>query len=276
MNNAWAVCKREFSSYFVTPIGYVVLATFAVISGLGFTANFLLYAQMSQEPAMYQFTAVPDLEEEFLSPFLVYCGMIVMFIGPLITMRLLAEERNQGTMELLLTHPLRDIEIVAGKYGAALGVMLSLVPIVAVYMFIVNYYAQVEPAVLIFGLFTVLLMGAAFLSLGLFVSALCSNQITAATVSFGLFLAFYILGTMAEDLPDELAMLSQWPEAIREPSQQAYGVLVAIVQELPLDAHALEMAQGIVQPQDVAYYVLFAAFFFFLTLRAVDGWRGKA
>src|SRR5690606_19194489 len=108
---------------------------------------------------------------------LVYCGTVIMFIGPLVTMRLLAEERNRGTIELLLTHPLRDREIVFGKYLASLGMLLAMMLVLAVHMLVVNYFVAVEPFVLMFGLLTVFLMGAAFLSLGLFVSALCRSQI---------------------------------------------------------------------------------------------------
>ena len=119
MRNIWAVCWREFVSYFITPVGYIIVGTYAVISGLGFTASFLWHARATQSPADYQFEGVPNLEEFFLSPYLVFCGQLMLFIGPLITMRLLAEERNRGTIELLLTHPLRDRDIVFGKYGAA-------------------------------------------------------------------------------------------------------------------------------------------------------------
>ena len=116
MSNSWAICKREIKAFFTTPVGYIILGTFALISGLGFTGSFLFYALMTESPSTYGFAAVPDFEETFFSPFLVYAGTIMMFIGPLITMRLLAEERNRGTIEMLLTHPVRDRDIIAGKY----------------------------------------------------------------------------------------------------------------------------------------------------------------
>lgn len=276
MRNAWAVCKREFGSFFTTPVGFVVVGTFALISGLGFTASFLFYCTITESPSMYAYSGVPDFEETLLSPFLVFCGMLVMFIGPLITMRLLAEERNGGTMELLLTHPLRDREIVAGKYGAALGMLLVMMVAVGVHLCIVNYYVEVEPAVLVFGLVTVFLMGAAFLSMGLFISALCSSQVTAGTATFGLFFVFYILGSLAEDLSEANPAPVGWPEGIRGPIGLGYDVIRSLVQELPLDAHAQEMAQGVVQPYDIAYYVLFAAFFLFLTFRVLESRKWRA
>ena len=86
MSGAWAVCKREVKAYFTTPVGYIVLGTYALISGLGFTASFLRYALMTESPSTFGLSAALDFEESFLSPFMVYCGTIMMFIGPLITM----------------------------------------------------------------------------------------------------------------------------------------------------------------------------------------------
>jgi len=276
MRNAWAVCKREFLSYFVTPVGYVVVGTFAVISGLGFVASFLFYAKVTENPSAYAYPGVPDFEETLLSPFLVFCGMLIMFMGPLITMRLLAEERNRGTMELLLTHPLRDREIIFGKYCAALGMLCVLMVVVVVHLCIVGYYVDVERAVLGFGLLTVFLMGAAFLSMGLFVSAMTSNQITAATMTFGLWFVSYILGSFGENLPEENPTPEAWAEWARNAVGVAYDLFRELVQQLPLDVHAREMAQGVVEPKDIAYYVLFAAFFLFLTFRALDSRKWRA
>ena len=275
MRNIWAVCKREFGSFFATPIGYVVLGTYALITGLGFTASFLFYAQVTESPSTFAYQGIPDFEETLLSPFLVFCGTVVMFIGPLITMRLLAEEKNKGTMELLLTHPLRDREIIFGKYSAALGVLLTLLAVVSVHVLIVNYFVPVEPAVLLFGLVTVFLMGAAFLAMGLFVSAMCNNQITAGTITFGLFFLFYILGTEAKDLSDINPAPETWPEQMRAVAGFVADMVRGLVRELPLDAHAKDMAQGIFQPYDILYYILFAAFFLFLTFRALESrqWR---
>ena len=90
MRNTWAVCKREFASYFLTPVGYVVSGMVAAIAGLGFTVSFLSYATMSQSPSTYGFNTVPDFEETLLSPFLVFCGMLIMFLSPLLTNSILS------------------------------------------------------------------------------------------------------------------------------------------------------------------------------------------
>ena len=276
MRNTWAVCKREFSSYFLTSVGYVVVGTIALIIGLAFAISFIAYAKMTQSPSSYGLNAVPDFEEWMLSPFLVFCGTLIMFLSPLITMRLLAGEKSQGTLELLLTHPLRDSNIIFGKFFAALAMLLVMMVILGVDLCIMGYFIDVEPLVLVFGLLTVFLMGSAFISLGLFVSSITSNQITAGSITFGLNLFFYIIGNVGEDLPEVLSIPESWPTFLSAPTAFAYTIFRALIIELPLDGHAKEMALGIVQPQDIAYYILFMAFFLFLTFRALESrhWRG--
>ncbi len=276
MRSIWAVCKREFVSYFTTPVGYVIISVYAAISGLYFTGSFIIYARITQNPSAYAYDGIPELEEWMLSPFLVLCGQLIMFIGPLVTMRLLSEERNRGTMELLLTHPLRDREIIFGKYLAALGTLLVMMIIVGIHLTIMGSFTPVEPAVLFFGLITVFLMGAAFFSLGLFISAVSSNQVTAGTATFGAALISWILGTMGRDLPQAIPTPEEWPEGAVLLASFLYGVIREIIVSLPLDAHAQDLAQGIIYPHDVAYYVLFAAFFLFLTFRAFESRKWRA
>ncbi len=276
MRNTWAVCKREFAGYFLTPIGYVVVGMVALISGLAFSISFIVYAQMTQSPSSYAMSTVPDFEEWMLSPYLLFCGTLVMFLSPLITMRLLAEERHRGTMELLLTHPLRDREIIFGKFFAALGVLLVIMLIVGVHLLIMGHFIEVEPAVLVFGLLTVLLMGSSFISLGLFVSSVTRNQVTSGTIAFGLSLVLYIIGNLGEDMPETMSAPSSWPAAVSAPLAFLYRIFRALMIELPADNHAREMALGIVAPKDLVYFLLFIAFFIFLTFRALESrnWRG--
>jgi len=276
MTNTWAVCKREFSSFFFTPIGYIIVGIFAAITGLGFTASLLQYAQMSQAPHQFQFESVPDFEETFLSPFLVFCGMMILFLSPLVTMRLLAEERHRGTIELLLTYPLTDRDIVFGKFGAALGMLLVMMAVIGVHLLLVFTLMPVEPLVLLFGLVAVFLMGSACLSLGLFVSALTPNQTTAGTLTFGLHILLYILGALAESLPEENPAPEALPAALRNAAGAVYRTVAAVFQQVRLDTHAEEMASGMFRPQDIVYYIAVSAFFLFLTFRALESrnWRG--
>ncbi len=275
MRNTMAVCRREFASYFFTPIGYVVVGMFAAISGIAFTVSLFTYSRMSIEPTAYGFTSTPDFAETLLSPYLVFCGMLIMFLSPLITMRLVAEEKHRGTMELLFTWPLRDRDIIFGKYFAALGILFVMMLVIAVHLTLIARITHLEPAVLVFGLLTVALMGMAFISLGLFISSVTRNQITSGTITFGISLLLYVAGHLGEQLPAGNPTPSGWPEALRAAVGWLYGLARGLTVELAVDAHASEMALGIVQPRDIAYYLLFSAFFLFLTFRAFESrnWR---
>ncbi|NUM52680.1 MAG: ABC transporter permease subunit [Candidatus Hydrogenedentes bacterium] len=274
MRSTFAVCRRELSSFFTTPVGYVILGTFTAISGMAFAATFILFCRITVSPTEYAYEGIPKLEELMLSPYLVFCGQLIMFIGPLITMRLLAEERSRGTMELLLTYPLRDREIILGKYFAALGIVITLIAVVGAHMAMVAYYTDVEPAVLVFGLISLFLMSAAFMSLGLFVSALARSPVTAGVLTFALWFISYVLGTYGKDLPATLN--APWGETATRGVNFFWGIFRQLVIELPLDRHCEQMAQGIVRPQDIAYYILFVAFFLFLTFRALESRRWRA
>ncbi len=275
MGNIMAVCRREFSSYFLTPIGYVVVGMFAAISGIAFTVSLFTYARMSVEPTAYGFPSTPDFAETLLSPYLVFCGMLIMFLTPLITMRLVAEEKHRGTMELLFTWPLRDRDIIFGKYFAALGMLFVMMLVIAVHLVLIARITTLEPAVLVFGLLTVALMGSAFISLGLFISSVTRNQITSGTITFGISLLLYVAGNLGEQLPTANPTPEGWPEMLRSVVGWIYALVRGITVELAVDAHASEMALGIVQPRDIAYYLLFTAFFLFLTFRAFESrnWR---
>lgn len=275
MNNTLAVCKRELKSYFTTPMGYIILATFALMAGLYFARSFMEYAAYTVQPRLLGLEAPPDLEGWFLSPYLVFCGQLIMFMGPLVTMRLLADERSRGTIELLLTYPLTDRQIVFGKYLAALAIVVLMVAIVVVHMAVLAYFTSVEWAVLGLGLVAVALMGAAFTSMGLFISAVSSNQVTAGVLTFALWLGSYIGGTLARDLGETVAVPEGWPAAVQTGLQAIYGLVRAILTEMPLDAHAQEMAEGLLRPVDLVYYALVIALFLFLTLRALESRRWR-
>lgn len=276
MSGIWPVAKREFLSFFTTPVGYVVVGTYAAITGMGFTGSLLFYSKLSSAPQDFAYDAVPYFEETFLSPFLVFCGMLIMFIGPLITMWLMAGERHRGTIELLLTYPLRDSEIIFGKYLAALGIICVMILVTVAHMAVVDYFVDIEPAVLIFGLVTVFLMGAAFISLGIFISSLCSNPITAATMTFGVWFVMYIIGSYAKDMVAANPAPETWPTIIRSMIGFAVGIGGQFLKHLPLDLHAKDMAQGVLAPRDILYYILFSAFFLFLTFRSLESRKWRA
>lgn len=275
MRNILAVARREFASFFVTPVGYVAVGLYAILSGVGFSLQFLMYSTTSQAPTQHGYTTVPDFEEWMLSPFLVYCGLLVMFLAPLITMRLVADERHRGTIELLFTFPLRDRDIVFGKFFAAVGMVLVMMLPVAVDLIIVGAMTEIEPAVLVLGMLAAVLLGVSFISLGLFVSAIAQNQVTAGFITFGASMLIYVLGSIGDKLPKINPVPQTWPEGLRDLGGNLYLFLRTLIKELAIDEHAEQMSQGIFNPQDPIYYVLFSAFFVFLTFRALESrnWR---
>ena len=275
MKRMLAVFRREFSGYFLTPVGYVVVGMFAAISGIAFTLSLIGYAKMSVAPTDYGYNTTPDLGETLLSPYLVFCGMLFMFLSPLITMKMVAEEKNRGTMELLWTWPLRDRDVIFGKYLAGLAMLLVMLGVTGVHLALLGNIARVEPAILVFGLLAVFLMGAAFVSLGLFISSITRNQITSGTATFGLSLLFYVAGNLGEQMPAGNPAPAAWPEALRGAVGALYALVRGLILELPVDTHAGEMALGVVYPKDIGYYVLFSAFFLFLTFRVFESrnWR---
>lgn len=275
MSRTLLIFRREFASYFLTPIGYVVTGMFAAISGIAFTLSLFAYSKMSVNPTAYGYNSTPDFGETLLSPYLVFCGMLFMFLSPLITMKMVAEEKNRGTIELLLTWPLRDRDIIFGKYFAGLGMLFIMLLLIGIHMALLSFIASIEPAVLIFGLLTVFFMGAAFISLGLFISSISRNQITSGTATFGISLLFYVAGHLGEQLPQTNPVPAAWPDMLRVPLGYLYSVFRGLILELPVDAHAKEMALGIAYPQDIGYYLLFSAFFLFLTFRVFESrnWR---
>ncbi|MCA1901736.1 MAG: ABC transporter permease, partial [Candidatus Hydrogenedens sp.] len=242
MKSIWNIAKREFISFFVTPSGYVILGLIATLTGVAFILSFLTYVQISQSPFQYGYTTVPDFEETFLSPYFVFCGIMIMFLSPIISMRLLSEEYHRGTMELLLTYPLRDRDIILGKFSSALAMLALAVILIALNVFLLLPFTEVEWSVLLFGLCSVFLMGMAVLSIGLFISSLIKYPITAGLVSFGIYLLMFIIGNVAEKLPATAPLPNTFPAVMKNAVEKIYGLFHSLLLELPLDNHAKNMA----------------------------------
>ena len=182
-------------------------------------------------------------------------SVILLLLMPLVTMRLFADERRSGTIELLLTYPVRDGAVLAGKYLAAITVYVTMLAMTLVYPAITWWFAsRVEPGVLLTGYLGLLLMGASFLAVGIFASSLTENQIVAAIVAFGVLLAVWITGWFADS---------------------AGGTWGAVLRHLSLLEHFDSFAKGVVDTKDVLYYVNFTIVALFLTLRSLEARRWK-
>jgi len=257
MKRIWAVLKKELRSYFVSPIVYVFGTSFLVIFGFLASLQIIRYSiaswQTQSNPAMLSYLNINEL---LIAPLFSNASIVFIFFVPLLTMRLFAEEKKSGTIELLLTYPLRDVEALLGKFGACFGVYLMILALTVFHILIVILLkGNPELTPLIAGYTGLILMGAAFISFGIFASSLTENQIVAAVITFaGIFLSWGF----------------EWLSNITG------GLAGDILNHLALHLHLQNFARGIIEVKGVVYYLSFTFFFLFLTLRSLESkrWRG--
>lgn len=245
-----AVFKRELVAFFASPIFYVVGTIFLALSGYFFYTSVAYFSLISFQAAQNPYMAGQvTINEMVIKPLFDDMSIILLLIVPLLTMRLLAEEKKTGTIELLLTYPIRELAILLGKYLATLLVILVFLATTLIYMFLLSWVGDLEWGPVLTGYGGLVLMSAGFVSLGLFASALTQNQIIAAVVGFGALLMFWIIG---------------WAGSVSGP---AVG---KVVNYLSLLEHIGPFTKGVVDSRDLIYYLNFSVFFIFLTLRYMD------
>ena len=240
-----AVLEKELRSYFSSPLAYVVMTVFLVLAGFYFYTNLAFFIMMggfdlNRGLWQYQFH---DMR------------LVLLLIAPLLTMRLFAEERRQGTLELLWTYPVRDGALIGGKYLAALAVLVAMLALTLAYPATIAFIYPVDFSSVLVGYLGLLLLGASFLACGIFVSSLTESQLVAGTVTFGLLLFFWVL---------------TWNQAA------ANDRLVAALTQVSLFDRFFLFARGAVDSKDLVFFLLFIAFFLFLTLLSLESrhWRG--
>ncbi|MGH7318970.1 MAG: ABC transporter permease subunit [Candidatus Rokuibacteriota bacterium] len=253
---AWAVLKKEMRLYFSSPIAYVILAIFALVSGWFFYNVFAFYALVSMQSAMNPMAARDlSVSEGVLRPLFQNISVIMLLMMPILTMRLFAEEKKSGTIELLLTYPVRDGEVLFGKYLAALAVFTGMLVLTICYPILVAWTARLEWGPLATGYLGLLLQGAAFIAIGILISSLTENQIVAAVATFGTLLIFWVISWAADSA----------------------GVTFGrILSHLSLTEHFESFAKGVLDTKDVIYYLNLIILSLFLTLRSLESkrWRG--
>jgi len=193
MRNIWTIAQREYKLYFISPIAYVIAFLILLTIGILFALNIVFYTQN----AYMSYGATPDVTV-VTGPFVF---MLVLSM-PALTMRLLADEQRMGTMELLLTAPLRDWELVAGKWLGSLLFVLTLIAVSLVFPLALNAIITpgIDQGLLITSYLGVLLISSAFLGIGVGISALFSNQITAFFATLVTFVIFWWLFGLAADI----------------------------------------------------------------------------
>jgi gliding motility-associated transport system permease protein len=250
------VFKKEMWLYGGSPAAYVVFTFFLLISGWFFSQLFLFYSDASMRSFMQpQFGQNLNVTENVMRPLFTNMSVVLLFFIPMLTMRLFAEEKKSGTMELLLTYPVRDGEILAGKFLAAGGLYVLLLALTLVYPGLVAYFTRVEWGPILTGYLGLLLTGATFLAIGLLISSLTENQIVAGFGTFGVLLLFWVIG---------------WG------SESAGGNLRTVLQYLSITEHMDTFSRGLIDTKDLVYYVSAIALALFLTVRSLESkrWRG--
>jgi len=257
MRNIVAVAGKELRAYFHSPIAYLVLAIYSVLCGFFFyslTATFVVESFRFQ---MSEGGAPPlSLNEMIIRP--LFAGILTiilaLFLMPLISMRLYAEEKRTGTIELLLTSPLTDLEIILGKFFGALALYLVMVLMTFLYIGLLFMYGNPDAKPLIANAIGFILFGAALLALGMWISTFTKNQIIAAVVSASVFLLLYVL---------------DWTSAY---SSSAVG---RVLSYLSLPTHFDNFTKGVIDSGDLVYYLSVIVLGIFLTARSVEALKGR-
>jgi ABC-2 type transport system permease protein len=253
---AWAIFKKELRLYFVSPIAYAVFAIFSLVAGWFFYNVFAFYTLVSMQAAMNPSMARDmSVTEGVLRPLFQNISVIMLLMMPILTMRLIAEEKKSGTIELLLTFPVRDGEVLMGKYLAALTLFAGMLALTLVYPVLVAWTTRLEWGPLLTGYLGLLLQGAAFIAIGILISSLTENQIVAAVATFGVLLIFWVIS---------------WAQDAAGPN------LGRVLSHLSLTEHFDSFAKGVIDTKDVIYYLNLIILSLFLTLRSLESkrWRG--
>jgi ABC-2 type transport system permease protein len=254
MTPAQAIAARELRSAFASPVIYVVVAVFLLIFGvLSYLAVVSAGAQAIRLMQIQGMAAKINLNDLVFRPTFYSSAIILLLVLPMLTMRVFAEERKLRTFELLMTSPVGISEIIAGKFTAMLLIytgMLGLTGVVPVVLAVFNGFDWAPVFTGYLGLF---LMGALFLSTGLFASSVTENQIVAAFLSFGLLLLVWLMGAMGAILGDT-------------PAGHALSYLSFI-------EHYDRMVRGLIDTKDLVYFGCGILFMLFLTHRAVESRR---
>ena len=255
MRNVWILCWKELRSYFVSPIAYLLLAMFAIVFGFFFwnSVGYFVYAGMEAQMRGAMFPL--NVNEQVIRPLVSNSSVLGLFLIPMITMRLFAEEKRSGTIELLATSPIRDFEVILGKWLAALilyGAMLLLTAINFAWLF---RYGNPDWKPLLVAYLGLLLQAGALLAIGTFISTLTRNQIIAGAATFGVCLLLWVL---------------EWVSGY---DSAPYARVMAYLSVL---THFDSFAKGVLSIKDSVYYLSAIVLGLFLTARSIESLRWRS
>src|SRR5256714_4515311 len=201
MRNILAIAHKELKSYFSSPIAYIVLGFWALLFGYFFVAILQFFVRQSMQMGQFgmQGPQAMNVNQQLIRPLVAQnVPILVLFLLPMVTMRTYSEEKRSGTIELLLTSPLTDFEIIMGKFLGTVGLYLALLAVTAVYVGILFLYGKPEWRPLVAGYLGLLLLGSCFIAIGLFISSTTKNQMVAGAATFIVGLLFWIISWFAD------------------------------------------------------------------------------
>jgi ABC-2 type transport system permease protein len=257
MSNVLAIANKELRSYFASPIAYVVIGLFALLYGYFFVTLLAYFIRMSMQAGQFgmQGPQSMNVNQQVIRGVMQNVTILVLFLMPMVTMRSYAEEKRSGTIELLLTSPLTDFQIVMGKFLGALALWGVMLAVSLIHMALLFVYGNPEWKPILTAYLGLLLLGGCFIALGLFISSLTKNQIVAGMVTFAVFLLLWII---------------EWIGSFSGPTVDKLTTYLSII------GHFDDFSKGVIDTTHVIYYLSFITFGLFLTAKSVDSerWRG--
>ena len=256
MGNILAIAQKELKGYFASPIAFVVIGFFTLVFGYFFYAMLLIFERQSMQfMGMGGQTPPMNVNDQLIRPVFLNANVVFLFILPMITMRTYSEEKRSGTIELLLTAPLTDFQIIMGKFLGAMGLYAAMLAVTLIHMAILFAAGNPEWLPVATTYLGMLLMGGCFIAVGLLISSLTKNQIVAGMITFVVFLMLWVIN---------------WIASFTGPTTQE------VLNYLSITDHLDDFTRGVIDTRHLVYYVSFIAFGLFLTARSVDTerWRG--
>jgi ABC-2 type transport system permease protein len=255
MTNILAIAHKELRSYFASPIAYVVLGLWALLYGYFYASLLSFFVRQSMQMSQFGGAQPVNVNEQFIRLLFQNVTILILFLMPMITMRTYSEEKRSGTIELLLTAPVTDLQIILGKFFGALALYAAMLAVTLIHVGILFLYGNPEWKPIATTYLGLLLFGACFISVGLLISSMTKNQIVAGTVSFGVFLLLWIL---------------DWMGSFAGPTVNSLLTYLSVI------GHLEDFTKGVLDTTHLIYYLSFITFGLFLTVKSVDTerWRG--
>jgi ABC-2 type transport system permease protein len=256
MRNILAIAQKELKSYFASPIAYIVLGFWALLYGYFFVAILQFFVRQSMGMNQFGGQQPVNVNQMLIRPLVAQnVPILVLFLLPMVTMRTYSEEKRSGTIELLLTSPITDLEIILGKFLGAMGLYASMLAVTLIHLAVLFFFGRPEWKPILTTYLGLFLLGGCFISLGLFISSLTKNQIVAGMVTFAVFLLLWVIEWIGSFSPPTIDKMTQY---------------------LSIVGHLDDFGKGVLDTTHIIYYLSFITFGLFLTAKSVDSerWRG--